>query len=449
MKKILLLLIILGALIGTAVVYQNQQNASLNTAANRGIKLRELLLPGLDITAVRKFSIKDDKSAVNITISDDLKSATVTERGGYPASIDKLSSALADLREQKIASKQQIGKGAWAKNKLKAPGDGTEGIGTQVEMLGSGDKPLATFVLGGNVEIAGGKTSTPMMGGNQRSVRIPADGETIWVVSNTFFDLEAKPDSWLDKAFIDVQKIKDITVTAPKADDSWKVSRADENATEFTLADAKSGETLDAGKLPASSILSSPSFNDVNGKDKAAELLKDASKVKITTFDGFSYDVQVAKQSKDGSDKYYVSLTVSADIPKARAPVKDEKEEDKKKKDEEFATAKKAKEDKLAKEQKFAGWVYEISEYTVNNLLKKRSEIVKLNVPAATTPSAPAAPGNAATTATPAPALTKPEIKTSAPISVTTPPVSVPPLPKTEVKPAPAADANPAVPEKK
>ena len=32
MKKILLLLIILGALIGTAVVYQYHQNASLNTA---------------------------------------------------------------------------------------------------------------------------------------------------------------------------------------------------------------------------------------------------------------------------------------------------------------------------------------------------------------------------------------------------------------------------------
>jgi len=444
MKKILFLLVILGAVIGTAVFYQNQQNASLNTAASRGIKQRELLLPSLDITAVRKFNLKDEKSSVTIAISDDLKSATVAERGGYPASIDKLSSALADLREQKISTKQQVGKGAWVKNKLKAPGDGAEGIGTQVELLGPADKPLATLVLGQNIDIAGGKSSTPMMGGNQRFVRIPEDGETIWVVSNTFFDLEAKPDSWLDKGFIDVQKIKEITVTAPKADDSWKVGRADENAPDFTLADAK-GETLDAAKLPASSILSSPTFNDVNGKDKAAELLKDASKVKITTFDGFSYDVQVAKQSKDGSDKYFVSLSVSADIPKVRAPVKDEKEDNKKKKDEEFAVAKKGKEEKLAKEQKLSGWVYEVSEYTINNLLKKRSEIVKLNVPAATAPPAP----GAASAPTPAPSFAKPEIKTTSPISVTTPPVSVPALPKAEVKPAPAADANPAVPEKK
>lgn len=445
MKKIITLLIILGALIGAAVVYQEQQNASLNTAATRGIRIRERLLPTLEPTALRKFNLKDDKASVSITIGDDLKTATLAERSGYPASIDKLSTVLADLREQKISSKQVVGKGAWAKNKLKAPGDGTEGIGTQLEMLGSADKPLATLILGGNIETTGGN-SNPMTGGsNQRFVRIPEDGETIWVVNNTYFDLEAKPENWLDKAFIDVQKIKEITVTAPKADDSWKVNRPDENAPDFVLADAKSGEALDATKLPASSVLSAPTFNDVNAKDKAAELLKDASKVKITTYDGFTYDAQVAKQSKDGSDKYYLSVTVAAEIAKERASVKDEKPEDKKKKDEEFAAAKKSKEEKLAKEQKFAGWVYEVSEYTVNNLLKKRSEIVKLDVPA---PSAPSAP---ATSAAPAPAPVaapvKPEIKTSAPISVTTPPVSVPELPKMQVKPAPAADANPAKPQ--
>lgn len=447
MKKIILLLIVLGGVIGTALYYQEQQNASLNTASARGAKLRERLLPDLDITAVRKFKIQDDKSSVNIVISNDLKSATVAERGGYPASIDKLGTVLSELREQTIASKQPLGKGAWAKNTLKAPGDGTEGIGTQVEMVGTADKPLGTLVLGQNIDIAGGKTSTPMMGGNQRFVRIPNDEETIWVVSNTFPELEAKPENWLDKAFIDVQKIKEITVTAPKADDSWTVNRADESATDFALVKPNAGETLDTSKLPASSILSSPTFNDVSGKDKTAELLKDASKVKITTFDGFSYDVLVAKQSKDGSDKYYVSVAVTAEIAKVRAPVKDEKEEDKKKKDEEFATAKKAQEDKLAKEQKFAGWVFEVSEYTINNLLKKRSEIVKLDVPPAT--NAPKAPGSSPAPATPSATPVKPEIKTTAPISVTTPPVSVPALPKADIKPAPAADANPATPEKK
>lgn len=428
MKKLILLLAILGGLVGFAVYYQGQQNLSLNTAATRGVKLREKLLPDLQVSSARKVIVKDDKASVSITIADDLKSAVVAERGGYPASIEKLGTILSDLREQTISSKVQIGKGAWTKHGLKAPGDGTEGIGTQVEVKDGGDKALATIILGSNTEISGNPNANPMMGGaSQRLVRIPDDGETIWQVSNTFFELEAKPENWVDKAFVDVQKIRDIAVTAPKAEDSWAIKRDKDTENDFVLADAKPGEKLDNTKVTASSLLSSPSFNDVSPKDKAAELLKEPVKAKITTFDGFSYDVQVAKQSKDGSDKYFMTIAVSADIPKARAPVKDEKEEDKKKADEAFAAEKKTKEDKLAKEQKFAGWVYEVSEYTVNNLLKKRSEIVKLEVPKAEDPKPAAAPSAATPpAAAPAPA---PAPAASTPISVTTPPISVPPAP--------------------
>jgi hypothetical protein len=421
MKKLLILLVVLGGLIGFAVYYQNEQNKTLNTAATRGVKQREYLLPDLRVEALRKFILKDDKNTVTITVSDDLKSAVVAERAGYPASMDKLSTTMSDLREQKISSKVQIGKSAWARNKLKAPGDGAEGIGTQVEMKDGADKALATLILGDNTDISGTNNPNPMMGGtSQRLVRTIEDGETIWQVSNTFFDLEAKAENWIDKSFIDVQKIKEIAVTAPKADDSWTINRAKDADTDFVLVTSQATESLDNSKISASSLLSSPSFNDVSPKEKAAELLKDATKVKITTFDGFTYDIQVAKQGKDGGDKYYMSVSVAADIPKSRAPVKDEKEEDKKKADEAFAADKKSREEKLAKEQKFAGWVYEVSEYTVNNLLKKRSEIVKLEVPKATEPAKPAASAPAS----------PPAAGASNPVSVTTPPVSVPALPE-------------------
>jgi len=418
MKKILLLLALLGGLIGFAVYYQNQQNATLNTAASRGKKLRDKLLPELNIAATRKFVIKDAKNSVTINIADDLKTAVVDERAGYPASIEKLGNTMSELAEQQISSKVQIGKTAWAKHNLKAPGDGAEGVGTQVEMKDGAGNNIATLVLGSNTEITGTQNQNPMMGGSsQRLVRIPEDEETIWQVSNTFFDLEAKPENWIDKAFIDVQKIKEITVTAAKAEDSWTINRAKDTDTDFNLVTTQTAEKLDNTKITASSLLSSPSFNDVNAKEKAAELLKDAVKAKITTFDGFTYDVQVAKQSKDGSDKYYMTVNVSADIPKARTPGKDEKEEDKKKADEAFNADKKAKEDKLAKEQKFAGWVYEVSEYTVNNLLKKRGEITKIDPPKATAAPAPAAAPSTATTP---------------PISVTTPPVAAPAPAKAE-----------------
>lgn len=448
MKKILILLVVLAALIVTAVVYQNQQNATLNTAATSGTKTREMLLPSLDPTAVKKIRIKDSKAEVNVTINEDRKGAKVGERGGYFASIDRIGRVLSELREQKIASKQIVGKGAWSEIEVQPPGEGTEGVGTQMEIYGAEGKLLASLVLGKQLEISGGMSSTSFNGGSQRFVRIPDDGDTIWVVSNTFYDIEAKPDSWLDKAFMDVQKIREISVIGADEKENWKVGRKDESAN-YELLDAKVGEGLDTPKLAISSLLSAPSFNDVYGKDKAAELLKGATKVRITTFDGFTYDAQVAKQSADGADKYYLSFSVSADIPQKRAEVKDEKEEDKKKADEDFAAQKKSKEEKLAKEKQFEGWVYEVSEYTVNSLFKKRSEIVRVEAkaepaPGADAPTAPVVPPAAA----PAPSAAIPALDSKpASISVTTPPVPVPELPKTEIKPAPSPEANPAVPQ--
>lgn len=448
MKKILILLVVLAALIVTAVVYQNQQNATLNTAATSGTKTREMLLPSLDPTAVKKIRIKDSKAEVNVTINEDRKGAKVGERGGYFASIDRIGRVLSELREQKIASKQIVGKGAWSEIEVQPPGEGTEGVGTQMEIYGAEGKLLASLVLGKQLEISGGMSSTSFNGGSQRFVRIPDDGDTIWVVSNTFYDIEAKPDSWLDKAFMDVQKIREISVIGADEKENWKVGRKDESAN-YELLDAKVGEGLDTPKLAISSLLSAPSFNDVYGKDKAAELLKGATKVRITTFDGFTYDAQVAKQSADGADKYYLSFSVSADIPQKRAEVKDEKEEDKKKADEDFAAQKKSKEEKLAKEKQFEGWVYEVSEYTVNSLFKKRSEIVRVEAkaepaPGADAPTAPVVPPAAA----PAPSAAIPALDSKpASISVTTPPVPVPELPKMEIKPAPSPEANPAAPQ--
>jgi hypothetical protein len=80
----------------------------------------------------------------------------------------------------------------------------------------------------------------------------------------------------------------------------------------------------------------------------------------------------------------------------------------------------------------------EVSEYTVNNLFKKRAEIVRLEQePAQTVPAAPAAPQAAVPAA-------KPQLP-AAPPSLTTPPLPLPlpAAPKTEIQTA----ADPAAPK--
>ena len=446
MKKIIILTAVLVALVGAALYQQKDRSSRLSSGSRIGAPSREMLLPDLDVNSVQKIRLKDEKNEVNVALNGTVW--TLAERGGYEASFEKISRALLALKEQKIARKQRVGKESWGKIGVQPPGEpNAYGIGTLVELLDGKGNIKKSLVLGGSITSSGNPNASPMSGSSERLVRIPEDGDTIWTIGNTFEDLDTKADSWIEKAFFDVQKIKAIEVTAPKPEDSWKAARADAEAPEFPLEGAKPGERIDTAKVSIATLLSSPTFNDVLGKDKAAELMKDAVKAKITTFDGFTYAVQAVKHAgKDGSgDKYYLTVAISAELPKERAAVKDEKPEDKKKNDDAFAEEKKKLAEKLAAEQKLNGWVYEVTEYTISSLLKKRSEI--LAEPEKKDPAA--APGDATTGGLPnvqkmlqglKPAPTAPAL--SAPSS------PLPETPKTEIKPAPAANANPVTGEK-
>ena len=441
MKKIIILLVALVAILGIAYLKSNERNSRLNRSVT-SVKSRELLFPDFDINGIKKVKIKDDKSETTLAVQND--AWVLAERSGYPVEKEKLQTALMSLKYEKIKAARRIGKDSWGKVGVNSPGGtATTGAGTLVELFDDKGSLKYSLVLGGQVTSSGGSNNDQMkmFGGStgNRFVRISGE-DTIWEIGEQLPDLVTKPDAWLAKAFIDVQKLKSVEVTAAKPEDSWKATRADESA-EFTLDGAKSGEKIDAGKVTLGSLLATATFNDVQGKDKAATLLKDAVKVKVVTFEGFTYNLQAVKQAgQGGGDKYYLAVNVSADLPKERAAVKDEKPEDKKKNDEAFAADKKRLEEKLANEKKSEGWVYEVTEYTVSSLLKKRAEILA----APPKQEAPAAAANGQPTGLP-------DVKKMIPglgNSVVTPALSVPasPLPttpKTELKPAPAPDANP------
>lgn len=446
MKKPLVLLLLLAGLVGLAVVTKKQKEARLSENVRRGVTTREYLVPDLDVNAVKTVKIQDKDQTV--TLKQGAEQWIVEERNGYGVDFGKISQSLMELRETKIAGKQLLGKGAWAGENVLEPADGVkEGVGTLVKLLDEKGGDVATLILGGDVKVSGG--NSPQMGAPaQRLVRIPKDEDSLWMVGTTLGSFQAKPEEWLDKAFIAVTDLASVTVTAPNAADSWKASRASKDITDYTLEGVKEGEEFDLAKLTLASLLTTASFNDVKPKAEAAELLKGAHKAVLTTFDGFTYELQVAKQSKDGADKFFMTVAVQADLPKARTPGKDEKEEDKKRLDDEFKTAQDTLKAKLEKEKKLESWVFEVAEYTVNNLLVKRSDLIKKPETPATPPGAPGAPGATDTKAPAAPAASAPPSAEApamkAPVTVTTPPVAVPPVPKVEVKPAPAADANPA-----
>ncbi len=439
MKKVILLLLVLAVLIGVAVVTKDNSENRLKPAA-----AREKLLPDLDVNAVRKIKIKEydtEKSVFNtVTLAITGDQWGVGERSGYPAAFEKLGKMLMDLKDQKAGKQKKYGPGAWADLKLKEPKDGVkdEGAGLAIELLGDNDKVIRTLVLGKNVTSSTvGREASPFGGGgNERYARVNDDGDTVWQVDGQFYDIRPAPEDWIEKSFIEVAKIKDVEITAPTAADSWKASRKDETG-DFALADAKPGEDFDKDKASLATVLANPTFNDVVTKDKAnADFMKGATKAKITTFEGFTYNVQFIKKGSGSDEKYYISVATTGDFPKERPAVKDEKPEDKKKADDEFAAKKKTLEEKLAKEKKADGWVFEISSYTLGGLEKKRSELMK-EKPADDPAKAGGAPPAPAPAPMSPPAPPAPPAPPKTPITVTTPPVSVP------ASPAPAAPAPP------
>ena len=69
-------------------------------------------------------------------------------------------------------------------------------------------------------------------------------------------------------------------------------------------------------------------------------------------------------------------VAVTAQIPKERTPGKDEKPEDKARLDKEFKDKQKKLEDKLSQEKAYEKWVYLVSNWTVDSLLKDRAQLL-------------------------------------------------------------------------
>ena len=264
MKKSLLPLLVLAGLIGLAVVTKNKKEAKLTENVRRGVSTREFLLPDLDVNAIKTVQIKDKNGQV--TLKQGADQWTVEERSGYGVDFGKISQSLMALRETKISGKQLLGEGAWKDENVLEPAEGvTEGTGILVNLLDEKGGELAKVVIGGDVQVSGG--NSPQMGQSpQKLIRLPQDKGILWMVATDVGSLLAKPEEWLDKTFVAVQDMATLTVTAPVAEDSWKVSRASKDLTDYTLDGLKEGEEFDSAKLTLASLLSTASFNDVKPK---------------------------------------------------------------------------------------------------------------------------------------------------------------------------------------
>jgi hypothetical protein len=378
-RKQLFILLVLVVVLGIAglVLYQRNQT-SWQGGGRQGAALK--LLGDLPINDVAAIVIKGGTNQLDLVKKDNLW--RVKERDDYPANFSEISGFLLKAADLKAAQMEEVGASQLGRFKLLPPGQGTN-TAVLVELRDQSGKVMKSLLLGKTHMRKSEGRPSPMgeMGESEgwpdgRYVMVGTGAKTVAVVSDPLSNLEAKADQWLNKDFFKVEKIRSIAVVLLVATNSWKVSRESESASDWKLAEAKPGEQLDSSKTSSFSYaLNSPTFSDVLPADTKPEQtgLDKPTVVTLDTFDNFTYTIKLGQKTNDNLP---LALTVTAQIPKERTAAKDEKPEDKAKLDKEFKEKQKNLEDKLSQEKSYEKWVYLVSNFTVDSLLKDRAQLL-------------------------------------------------------------------------
>jgi len=393
MKKNQLLISVAAAiLVGLAGIYfQISRSAGWNES-----KTDRRIFQNLAINDVTKIQLRSTASGVTLEKKGD--EWCVAERDDYPADFEKIRDLIKTLWALKAGQEMQIGPSQFERLKVLAPGQGND-AGIEIDLKGEKEANIASLIVGKSVDRSDNPTGAAASG---RFVFNPAVKDRVYLASETFFSVDPlSVGPWLDKTFIVPGDLKEISQAAWSNNPGWKVLRDDPKA-DWRLENPQSGEVLD--KAFAQSLSNfAPSFADVRPASTSPDEtgLNDPFQIQIKAFDGFSYDLLLGKQGPDKTR--YIQLRVSAELPSVRTPDPKESQEDKKKKDEEFDKRNADLKRRLEREKRFEKWAFLVPDWSLEQILKRRNEIVSKASPSPIPTQAVAVPSPIASTPSPSP----------------------------------------------
>ena len=375
-KNQVLFCIALAAVLGIAGIYfQISKSAGWND-----VKTGHKLLQGLPINDIAKIQIRS--SAVTVTLEKKQNKWRVVERNDYPADFDKIRDLARTLWQLKAVQSMEIGPSQFERLKIAAPGPGSDS-GIEIDLKGENDSMIASLILGKMMEQ--GEDATRGVAG--RFVYNPATKDRVYLVGETFANIDpVTVGSWLDKTFIVPGEIREIEQSPWSNNQGWKIVR-DAPKADWRLQDTQNGETLEKQFAQAVGNFT-PSFIDVRPASVSTDEtgLNEPFRVELKTFDGFKYDFAIGKSGPEKAR--YVKFEVGAEINPTRVPGPNESPDDKKKMDQEFDKKIAELRQRLEDEKKLEQWVYLVADWNLDQLMKRRDEI--LAKPSPTPPPSPA-----------------------------------------------------------
>jgi hypothetical protein len=367
----LIVLILLAVVLGAAAWFlTTSSTTSWQSSTGRGGE-KVVNLPINDVAAIR---IKQPEEEVNLEKRGD--KWVVAERANYPANFETISTFIRQVWELKMGQAVKAGPSQLSRLELLDSGKGAD-AGTLVEFKDARGKRLTALRFGkkymreSNQSFSRGR-SFPA----GRYVMPEDNSHRITLVAQAFQQIDNKPERWLDRDFIKIEKPISVECAGIDPAMAWKLEK-EHASTDWKLTDLKPGEQLDQTKAKqiASAAGNVSSFTDVLAPDASADStgLDKPVVFTISNEEGFAYVLKVGKKNNDG---YPITVAVSADLPTTRTPGKDETPEEKTKLDKEFQAKRETLEKKLTKEKAFEGRPFLISKYTIEQLEKKRADLL-------------------------------------------------------------------------
>jgi hypothetical protein len=339
------LVVLLVALGGGALLIREQADSRKPAAAS---VLGQPLLKGLKAAEIAAISIRSPAGA--ITLARKEQGWTIAERDGFAADMEKVREFVLKAIELKIGQTEPIGE----KDRARL---GLDASGTAVEFRGADGKPLARL-LAGRKYFKTEPDNPEKAAADGRFVLLPEDAKSVVIVSDPLAQATPESADWVAKAGIAAEKVKTLEVRFAGGE-GWKIERATDNA-DWRLAGPNPGEKLDIGRANSAAYsLSSLDLADVAAKDAKDTGLDKPTTVTATTFDGLTYSVKIGRLE---AENYYAAVQVAGE-PKPEGKDAEER-------------LKKIGE-RLSRERALAGHTLLVPKSRLEDLLKKRSELLE------------------------------------------------------------------------
>ncbi len=389
------IVLLLAAGVAVAKFIQNKEESTA-TRFERGYK------PFSDLSSgeIEEIDLKGADQTATIKIIDG--KWVVANRENYPANVQNLQNLIRTINDITVAQSLEAGESFNPRFGMDSSSSDPAMHGTTVTLKKVDGSVITRLQLG--KEVKSNENEDPMAammsgggggggGASGRFIRLSDDPESVYVINDAMTEAQSNPAEWLVSDFIKIANITSISLSpAGKLDEvAWSVTRPNSTGT-FTLdGDVQAGKEIDATALSAlNNVFGYANFEDVVSA-KAAEGLMNTSQTQralITTADGFRYQLDITPKGAAGTKNYLMTVSVSADIVKERTKPEGEDSDIAKQADADYAKKVKVGEEKLAFEKSLEGRIFEVTEFTVQPLMKKREEFYAVKVPPiSTTPT--------------------------------------------------------------